>query len=86
MWGKCGERIIFGIPYQSSFMATINYILKGKNDLSTIYVRLRDGRKVDLTVSTGFTIHPKFWSETKGTIRQIANNSDKKNLSEDLRK
>lgn len=67
-------------------MATINYILKGKNELSTIYIRLRDGREKDLTVSTGYTIHPKFWSEAKGTIRQIANNNDKKNLSEDLRK
>lgn len=67
-------------------MATINYILKGKNELSTIYVRLRDGREKDLTVSTGYTVHPKFWSETKGTIRQIANNNDKKNLSEDLKK
>ena len=67
-------------------MATINYILKGKNELSTIYIRLRDGREKDLTVSTGYTIHPKFWSEAKGTIRQIANNNDKKILSEDLRK
>lgn len=83
MWGK--ELSLVNLT-NHPFMATINYILKGKNELSTIYVRLRDGRKVDLTVSTGFTIHPKFWSETKGTIRQIANNSDKKNLSEDLRK
>ena len=67
-------------------MATINYILKGKKELSTIYVRLRDGREKDLTVSTGYTVHPKFWSETKGTIRQIANNNEKKNLSEDLKK
>lgn len=67
-------------------MATINYILKGKNELSSIYVRLRDGRKSDVTVSTGYTCHPKFWSAAKGTIRQIANNLEKKNLSEDLRK
>ena len=67
-------------------MATINYILKGKNELSTIYVRLRDGRDKDLTVSTGYSVHPKFWSGTKGAIRQIATNNEKKNLSEDLRK
>ncbi len=67
-------------------MATINYILKGKKELSTIYVRLKDGRKIDITVSTGYTINPKFWSESKGSIRQTAINNEKKNLSEDLRK
>lgn len=67
-------------------MATIKYLIRGKSELSTIYVRLLDGRKIDLTVSTGYTVHPKFWSEAKGTIRQIANNNDKKNLSEDLKK
>ena len=67
-------------------MATIKYFIRGKSELSTIYVRLLDGRKIDLTVSTGYTVHPKFWSVAKGTIRQIANNNEKKNLSEDLRK
>jgi integrase len=67
-------------------MATIKYFIRGKSELSTIYVRLLDGRKIDLTASTGYTVHPKFWSIAKGTIRQIANNNDKKNLTEDLRK
>jgi integrase len=67
-------------------MATIKYFIRGKSELSTIYVRLLDGRKIDLTVSTGYTVHPKFWSVAKGSIRQIANNNDKKNLTEDLRK
>jgi integrase len=67
-------------------MATIKYIIRGKSELSTIYVRLLDGRKIDLTVSTGYSVHPKFWSQAKGAIRQIANNNDKKNLSEDLKK
>lgn len=66
-------------------MATIKYLIKGKNELSTIYVRLRDGRQTDLTVSTGYTINPKFWSETKGVPKLVSENQEKKNLSEDLK-
>lgn len=67
-------------------MATIKYLLKSKTELSTIYVRLRDGRTTDVTASTGYTINPKFWSDARGGVRQIAENSDKKNLSNDLEK
>lgn len=62
-------------------MATINYLIKGKNELSTIYVRLRDGRKTDLILSTGYTIEPKYWSESNGKIKQTATNKEKINLS-----
>lgn len=65
-------------------MATIKYLIKGKNNLSTIYVRLRDGRTTDLTVSTGYTIEPKYWSESTGKVKQIASNAEKVNISNDL--
>ena len=65
-------------------MATIKYLIKSKNNLSTIYIRLRDGRTTDLTISTGYTIEPKFWSEATGKVKQIASNSEKVNVSNDL--
>jgi integrase len=65
-------------------MATIKYLIKGKNNLSTIYVRLKDGRKTDLTVSTGYTIEPKYWSESTGKVKQVASNTEKVNISNDL--
>lgn len=66
-------------------MATIKYLIKGKNELSTIYIRLRDGRNTDVTVSTGFFINPKYWSEAKGNLKPIAENDEKQNLSNDLK-
>lgn len=65
-------------------MATVKFLLKGKNDLSTIYVRLRDGRTTDLTASTGYSIDPDFWNDKKGELRQTARNSDKLNLQKTL--
>ena len=65
-------------------MATIKYIIKGKNELSTIYIRLRDGRNTDLVLSTGYTIDPKYWSESTGKVKQNASNKEKLNLSTKL--
>jgi integrase len=67
-------------------MATINYLLKGKNQYASIYVRVRDGRKTDLIVSTGYSIEPKHWSEANGKVKQTASNKEKLNLSNDLEK
>lgn len=65
-------------------MATIKYLIKGNKDLSTIYVRLRDGRQTDVTASTGYTINPIFWSDAKGTVKQTALNPEKLNLGKNL--
>ena len=67
-------------------MATIKYRIKGKNELSTIYVRLRDGRNTDIENSTGYLIEPKYWSESNGKVKQSASNSEKINLSNNLEK
>jgi hypothetical protein len=61
-------------------MATVNYLLKTKQELSTIYVRLVEGRRSDVTASTGYTISPKYWSSAKGTIKQVAENKENKHL------
>jgi integrase len=67
-------------------MATVKFLIKGKGDNNTIYVRLRDGRDTDVTISTGYTIESKFWSISKGEPKQSAEHSNKLNLSNDLRK
>jgi integrase len=66
-------------------MATVKYLTKGKKETATIYVRLLDGSKTDIWVSTGYTIKPEFWSNLKGEPKQIASNTSKLNLSNDLR-
>jgi integrase len=81
MWGKhyiWGNKLLI--------MATVKFLTKGKSNPQTIYLRLRNGRSIDLTVSTGYTIKPEFWSSAKGEPKQTASNKDKVNLSNDLRK
>jgi integrase len=65
-------------------MATVKYLIKGNNELSTIYVRLKDGRKTDLTVSTGYTIESKYWSNVTGKVKQSSSNKEKLNISSNL--
>lgn len=65
-------------------MATIKFLTKGKNDPQTIYVRLRDGRKIDFTGSTGLDIKRINWSSTKNWIIQRADFKDKQNVENSL--
>lgn len=58
-------------------MATVNFIIKGKKELSTIYVRVKDGRQSDFTISTDILINPIYWSSTKGAIKQTAQFKEK---------
>ena len=58
-------------------MATVKFLLKGKKNPSTIYLRFRDGSKIDITLSTNLTINPEFWNPSKGSIRQIASFKEK---------
>lgn len=44
---------------------TLSFFLRGSSDLKTIYMRIRDGRDVDLVQSTGFTIHVSKWDKKK---------------------
>ena len=70
-------------------MATVKYFLKGgnlkrKSEPVTIYVRLRDGRKTDITVSTGYLISPLYWSSSNGKVKQSSENKEKLNLANKL--
>lgn len=65
-------------------MATLKFFIKGNNDPSTIYIRLIQGRKIDIKKSTSLLINPKYWNNNKGEIRQIAEFENKLNLKNDL--
>ena len=63
-------------------MATIKFFLKGKNDPSIIYVRYRDGRRIDITASTSITIKRKYWGKTG--LRRVAEFDGKMNIQNEL--
>jgi len=65
-------------------MATVNYFIKGNNNPVSVYVRLRDGKSIDLSTTTGKTIDPKFWSASTGEVKQRADFEGKLNFANDL--
>lgn len=64
-------------------MPTINFFIQSKNNPSGIYVRLRDGRKVDAKAKPKLSINPDDWSDLKGKPKHTKN-IDLKNLDTDL--
>ena len=66
-------------------MASIKFIIKGKKNPASIYLRLRNGRSTDLTASTGLLIDPKFWSDLKGEVKQNSIFNEKVNFNNKLR-
>ncbi|SIQ65541.1 Site-specific recombinase XerD [Chryseobacterium sp. RU37D] len=52
-------------------MATIRYILKSTKNPSSLYIRFREGRKIDLVTATGFQIDPKHWSHARESMKNI---------------
>jgi integrase len=65
-------------------MATVNFIVKGKENPATIHIRFKHGRNgLDYTKSTNKLINPKDWSSSKKL--PIPRNPSLKNLSKDLR-
>lgn len=63
-------------------MATIRPILKGKNDNTKIYIRLRDGAKHDYTIKTKFIINANDWN--KKTNRPKGKTAESKLLKSNL--
>lgn len=63
-------------------MASIKFLIRKKSQQSTIYIRLKDGRKVDLTAKTNFTIDSKLWSISKGKIILPKDAEDKSDLTD----
>jgi len=64
-------------------MASIKFILKTEKNPAPIYVRLLDGRAVDVMTKTKFTINPKDWSKAKHKPKNL-NDTDQNNLNTKL--
>ena len=65
-------------------MPTIKFLTKGNNNPSTIYIRFRHGKQYDISKTTSLLINPSYWSKTKGNVKQISENKEKKNLQNNL--
>lgn len=77
MWTKCGLIIYI------CAMATLKYFIQTTKNPAKIYIRLRDGRKIDAKAKTNFVINPSDWNEAKGQPKNLKDASYKK-LNEDL--
>jgi len=78
MWAKCGLKFVTFEP-----MATINFFIQSSNNPAGIYLRLRDGRDVDVKAKTLYSVDPENWSTAKGQPKSIREAHMKK-LQEDL--
>jgi integrase len=65
-------------------MANVKFFIKGKSASSSIYLRFYHGKQYDIKKSTSLLIDSSFWNTEKGTIRQIAKNTEKRNLQNKL--
>nr|WP_315163556.1 phage integrase SAM-like domain-containing protein [uncultured Flavobacterium sp.] len=65
-------------------MATINYLIKGKKNLTNILLRFKNGRKSDITISTELKVEPKNWSFAKQKVKLIADDFTKDDVNTKL--
>ena len=64
-------------------MATVNFSLQTETNPSKIYIRFKDGRKLDIQTTTNYLINPSDWSQSKQKPKNLKNESFK-NLDTDL--
>ena len=65
-------------------MATVKYLLKGKGESCSIYIRLLDGRSKDITVLTGYVVNANYWNNEKGIVKHVVKFLDSQNMSKKL--
>ena len=65
-------------------MAVLKYLIRNKSNPKRIYVRLIDGKKIDLTASTGYLIDSENWSEGKRFVNQKKVFKGKESLVDNL--
>ena len=80
MWTKYGLILVYFVDLR---MATINFYIQSKKNPAGIYVRLREGRKIDAKAKTNFLINPSDWNPIKQRPRTLKSESFKK-LNADL--
>ncbi|MHB8261695.1 MAG: hypothetical protein ACYDEC_15650 [Bacteroidia bacterium] len=66
-------------------MATIKFLIQSNNNPSGIYVRLKEGRLIDIKAKTNLIINSNDWSATKGQPKHLKEDGLKK-LNQDLDK
>ncbi len=75
-------------PLNQCDMATIKFFTrakKGDKKISNIYLRLRSGKDIDLTVKSGEKIRPDHFNNNSGTVRNIADEELKDEINDKLR-
>lgn len=66
-------------------MATINLLIQSSKNPATIYIRLRDGKKIDLKAKTNFLINPLDWDKSKQRpLKKLLRDINYANLETDL--
>jgi integrase len=63
--------------YLCEKMAAIKFLLQSVSNPANIYVRLIDGRRIDIKTKTNFVINPNDWSESKQRPKNLKNQSFK---------
>jgi hypothetical protein len=85
--GRCWESILDFVYLikQSKIqaMARIKLLLKSKNNPASIYIRLSDGRNIDVMAKTNYSINPSDWSAIKQEPKDLKD-IDNANLNSDL--
>ena len=59
--------------------------MRRKNKLTNIYVRLKEGRSVDMTAKTRKFIHPENWNPNSQTVKPKADITDKDDFNLELK-
>jgi integrase len=66
-------------------MATINLLIQSKKDPATIYIRLRDGKNLDIKAKTNYHINPAEWDKSKHRpLKKLLKDIEYANLETDL--
>lgn len=65
-------------------MSTLNYLVKGKKNLSNILIRFKNGRKFDYTISTELKTDPKNWSQAKQKVKNTTGDKTKDAINNHL--
>ncbi len=53
-------------------MGLAKYRIKGKSEMVSIYVRIRNGRTIDMEVSTKIKVPKKYWSNAKNKVKTVS--------------
>lgn len=73
----------YGLIIYICTMATIKYLIQSKSETAGIYIRLKDGRLIDVKAKTKYIINSNDWSVTKGQPKNLKDTKLKK-LHNDL--